>query len=195
MGNFDAAAVIQAAATSNLGVISLLALVLAFLAWRFFQRSSDRIKLVAFAMMFLGAAGFVAAVMLAGGDAKQAPAASETATAHAPEPASTDTAASTATDGAAATGAVNIAGVWRDSDGYGYDVRQEGSTFSYTFTHGGAVIGRGAGTLTGTRLTYSFVNDDHSSEGTCDGEVAPDGRMIRGTCRDGPDSWPFAIER
>ena len=46
MGKFDAAEVIKAAATSNLGVISLIVLVLAFLAWRFFQQSSDRVKLV-----------------------------------------------------------------------------------------------------------------------------------------------------
>lgn len=195
MGNFDAAAVIQAAATSNLGVISLLVLVLAFLAWRFFQRSEDRIKLIAFAMMFLGAAGFVAAVMLAGGDAQQTTASAETAKAPAPEQGSADSPVPTGSGATAATGVVDIAGAWHDSDGYSYDVRQDGGTFSYTFARGGATIGRGAGTMTGSRLTYSFVNDDHSSEGTCDGEVTPDRRMIRGTCRDGPDSWPFAIER
>ncbi|HEU4650346.1 MAG TPA: hypothetical protein VFS49_02925, partial [Croceibacterium sp.] len=128
MGNFDAAAVIQAAATSNLGVISLIVLVLAFLAWRFFQRSDDKVKLIAFAMMFLGAAGFVAAVMLAGGDAKRDSAPAEPAKA---------AATPLAESGSIADGVADIAGAWHDSDGYIYAVRQDGATFSYTFAMGG----------------------------------------------------------
>src|SRR4029078_9716084 len=106
MGNFDAAAVIQAAATSNLGVVSLLVLVLAFLAWRFFQRSDDRTKLIAFAMMFLGAAGFVTAVMVAGGDAEDT--VSDGAHAETPAPVATGTGAPVETG--AALGTENIAG-------------------------------------------------------------------------------------
>src|SRR6187399_284002 len=114
MGNFNAADVIQAAATSNLGVISLLVLVLAFLAWRFFQRSDDKVKLIAFAMMFLGSAGFVASVMVAGA-------------------------------------VPNIAGDWRDSDGYSFTFSQDGKTFAYNAFLNGKQVGTGAGTLTGNR--------------------------------------------
>jgi len=191
MGNFDAAAVIQAAATSNLGVVSLLVLVLAFLAWRFFQRSEDRVKLIAFAMMFLGAAGCVAAVMMAGGEAEsQAP---DTKSTETPAPVSTDTSAPVETG--SAPGEVNIAGAWHDTEGYTYDVAQDGAAFSYRFFLGGAEIGRGAGTIAGSRMTYSFEANDRSAAGTCEADVAADARTIRGTCRDGADRWPFTIER
>ena len=55
MQNLDVPKIIEAAATSNLGVLSLLVLVLAFLAWRFVQTSGDKVKLAAFGMMFVGA--------------------------------------------------------------------------------------------------------------------------------------------
>ena len=189
MGNFDAAAVIQAAATSQLGVISLLVLVLAFLAWRFFQRSDDRTKLIAFAMMFLGAAGFVTAVMMAGGEDEGS--GSEPARTPASVPPETPTPVATAP----LSGTANIAGAWHDADGYSYAVVQNGNAFSYTFAYGGTQIGRGAGTIAGTHLTYSFENDDESSRGTCEADVASDARAIKGSCSDGPSTWAFIIER
>ena len=191
MGNFDAAAVIQAAATSNLGVVSLLVLVLAFLAWRFFQRSEDKVKLIAFAMMFLGAAGFVTAVMVAGGDAEDT--ASDGKPAETPAPVPTGTGAPVET--VSASGTANIAGAWHDADGYSYAVVQNGNAFSYTFASGGAQIGRGTGTIAGTHMTYSFANDDGSTRGTCEADVASDARAIKGRCSDGPSAWTFIIER
>ena len=186
MGNFDAAAVIRAAATSNLGVVSLLVLVLAFLAWRFFQRSDDRTKLIAFAMMFLGAVGFVTAVMMAGGDPDPAPDRQAS-----PDQPSTQAPVQTAPASATA----NIAGAWHDADGYSYAVVQHGDAFSYTFANAGAQVGRGAGTIAGNHMTYSFANDDGSTRGTCEADVAADARAIKGSCSDGPSTWTFIIER
>jgi hypothetical protein len=193
MGNFDAASVIQAAATSNLGVVSLIVLVLAFLAWRFFQRSDDRVKLIAFAMMFLGAAGFVAAAMLAGGDAEDE--ASESvplqvsASPRAEAPASADT-------GSVEAGSVpDIAGEWRDPEGYRFVFTQDGNAFTYRTYLGDEQVGGGAGTLAGRRLSYRFTDEADRNEGTCEAELADDARRISGSCGDGSAEWDFSIRR
>jgi len=191
MGNFDAAAVIKAAATSNLGVVSLLALVLAFLAWRFFQRSEDRIKLIAFAMMFLGAAGFVAAVMLVGGEGatpapSQSPASSS---AEPPAPSASGTPSGSTGE------APNIAGAWHDDEGYRYTFIQDGGTFSYTMLRDGNQVGRGVGTIAGTHLRYRYVDDGSGNEGTCEADVAADTKAIKGSCTDGSTTWAFVIAR
>jgi len=190
MGKFDAAEVIKAAATSNLGVISLIVLVLAFLAWRFFQQSSDKVKLVAFATMFLGAAGFVTAVMLAGGDAPQAePKPLPVSTAGA-SPASTEPLAQST----AAADGPSIAGAWHDSDGYAYTFHQDGDAFTYKVSLKGQPAGSGAGTIAGNRLSYRYTQPD-GSQGTCEGEVSANGQTISGKCRDGTATWEFAIQR
>jgi hypothetical protein len=192
MGKFDAAEVIKAAATSNLGVISLIVLVLAFLAWRFFQQSSDKVKLVAFATMFLGAAGFVAAAMRAGGDSPK----SEAKHAIAPVPVTASPAPDVqlpSEDGAEA-GIPDIAGAWHDTDGYSYALHQDGDAFTYKVSLKGETAGRGAGTIAGSRLTYRYTQVD-GGQGTCEGKVAASGRTISGRCRDGSAEWQFVIER
>ncbi len=191
MGTFDAAKVIEAAATSNLGVVSLIVLVLAFLAWRLFQRSNDRVKLVAFAMMFLGAAGFVSAAMLAGdgGAGVGTPVV---------QPKQAASSASGSPGAGVTVGAaepIDIAGEWRDGDGYRFTIAQSGGAFTYRAYLDDALVGTGAGTIAGTRLTYRFIDNEDRSEGDCEADVAADRRTIRGTCRDGADSWNFAIER
>lgn len=194
MGKFDAADVIKAAATSNLGVISLIVLVLAFLAWRFFQQSSDNVKLVAFATMFLGAVGFVAAVMLAGGDAPK------------PEPKPSEVQASATPSAAAATSAEvqaaphgpgdipDIGGAWHDSDGYSYRFSQDGDAFTYETTLKGQVVGSGAGTIAGTQLSYRYTQTGGGG-GTCDARLSADAKTIDGRCRDGGAQWEFSIQR
>lgn len=193
MGNFDAASVIQAAATSNLGVISLIVLALAFLAWRFFQRSQDKVKLVAFAMMFLGAAGFVAAVTLAGGDAE------EDVSGSVPVPASASPRAeapSSAGMGSIEAGSVpDIAGEWRDPEGYRFVFTQDGDAFTYRTYLGDEQVGGGAGTLAGRRMSYRFTDEADRNEGTCEAELAADARTISGSCGDGSAEWDFSIRR
>lgn len=191
MGNFNAANVIKAAATSDLGVISLIVLVLAFLAWRFFQRSSDRVKLIAFATMFLGAAGFVAAVMLAGGDA---PTADAQASATPPSTAPTTAAPGHEVSSHSPGGAPNIDGAWHDSDGYDYAFHQDGDAFTYQVVLKGQVVGHGAGTIAGPRLIYRYTQTD-GSQGTCEGRLSADATMISGKCRDGSAEWEFSIQR
>jgi len=187
MGDFDAAGVIKAAATSNLGVVSLIVLVLAFLAWRFFQRSADRVKLIAFAMMFLGAAGFVAAVMLAGGDG-DAPILTPVQTPAAASPVERASPSATAET-------PNIAGAWHDDEGYRYTFIQDGSTFSYAMLRDGTQVGRGVGTIAGTHLRYRYVDDGSGNEGTCEADVAADAKAIKGSCTDGTTTWAFVIAR
>ena len=191
MGNFDAANVIQAAATSNLGVISLIVLALAFLAWRFFQRSADRVKLIAFGMMFLGAAGFVAAVMLAEGG--------ESENSADPEPDAAPAAIQASVEADAASSGVEgvpiIEGSWHDSDGFNYAFLQDGAAFTYKVFVAGNQVGEGAGTMAGSHLTYRFVDSANGNRGTCEGDVRTPAETISGTCSDGSAEWDFAIER
>jgi len=187
MQNFDAADVIRAAATSNLGVVSLIVLVLAFLAWRFFQRSEDKVKLIAFAMMFLGAAGFVTAVMLAGsGTSAGSPAPKG-------DPAPAETASSSPS--ASAGGEPSIGGTWHDADGYRYTFAQDLGVFTYQMFMGQQRIGSGAGTIAGSKLTYRFTDEANGGEGSCEATLAADGRTISGTCGDGSAEWNFSIRR
>ena len=193
MQNFDAADVIRAAATSNLGVVSLIVLVLAFLAWRFFQRSEDRIKLIAFAMMFVGAAGFVGAVMLAGGGTGEGPPDPRThqATAGDAVPAGTGS----SPPRASADGRQDIGGAWHDSDGYRYAFVQDGGVFTYQMFMGQQRVGSGAGTIAGSKLTYRFTDEANGGEGSCEATLAANGRTIGGKCGDGSAEWTFSIQR
>ena len=195
MENLDVPKVIEAAATSNLGVLSLLVLVLAFLAWRFFQGSGDKVKLAAFGLMFLGAFGFGSSVMLAGGG--PAPASPGPATTPAPSPAPTPSVASAAaiSDPAPTTGTPEIAGGWHDSDGYRYAMQQKGTTFSYVSTLKGERTSSGEGSIAGDRLRYAYRNEATADAGTCTGRFSPDRQAIDGKCGNGTDEWGFRIER
>lgn len=193
MQNFDAADVIRAAATSNLGVVSLIVLVLAFLAWRFFQRSEDKVKLIAFAMMFLGAAGFVTAVMLAGSGTSEGAATPTLPEAAAPGPAFSQ--APAPSPQADAGGVPNIGGAWHDADGYRYAFVQDGAVFTYQMFMGEQRIGSGAGTISGSQLSYRFADEANGAEGSCEATLAADGRTIGGKCRDGSAEWTFTIQR
>jgi hypothetical protein len=197
MQNLDVPKVIQAAATSNLGVLSLLVLVLAFLAWRFFQGSGDKVKLAAFGLMFLGAFGFGAAMMMTGptpAPAKEAvkPSASPAAGSPAPAP-EPETARATVTPGPNGVG--DISGAWRDSDGYRYTVQQSGGVFSYISTLAGERTSSGEGTITGNRLNYKYRNEATADSGTCTGRLAADGRALDGKCGNGLAEWGFHLER
>jgi hypothetical protein len=197
MGNLDVPKVIEAAATSNLGVLSLLVLVLAFLAWRFFQGSGDKVKLAAFGLMFVGAVGFGSAVMMEGsGAAPVSPA--RTA---APTPGNSLTPASSGENRVAAPietpdgKLADVAGAWRDSEGYRYAFRQNGARFSYVSTLNGERTSSGEGAITDDRLRYAYRNEATADSGTCTGRIAPDRQTIDGKCGNGTDEWGFRIER
>lgn len=55
---------IKAAATSSLGVLSLMVLVVSSIALAFFKDADPKIRLAVFVMIFAGAAAFAAAVMM-----------------------------------------------------------------------------------------------------------------------------------
>lgn len=54
----NAPSIIEAAAQSTLGILALLILTVGVIAYLFFQKSSDRVKVVIFSMIFIGMAGF-----------------------------------------------------------------------------------------------------------------------------------------
>ncbi|MDT8758141.1 hypothetical protein MZO42_05470 [Sphingomonas psychrotolerans] len=197
MGNLDVPKVIEAAATSNLGVLSLLVLVLAFLAWRFFQSSGDKVKLAAFGLMFVGAVGFGSSVMLAGSGATPAPSrpADTPGPAAAPTPTPSPESSATIAIGAPPTEAADIAGGWHDSDRYRYAFRQNGNRFSYVSTLDGERTSSGEGTIAGDRLRYAYRNEATADSGTCTGKISPDRQSIDGKCGNGTDEWGFRIER
>ncbi|MDB6063030.1 MAG: hypothetical protein JWM78_3133 [Verrucomicrobiaceae bacterium] len=63
-------AIISAAAQSYLGILALLSVALSVLAYFFFARASDKIKVGIFVLLFLGVAGFAAAVFQAAATAQ-----------------------------------------------------------------------------------------------------------------------------
>lgn len=54
----NAPSIIEAAAQSTLGILALLILTVGAIAYLFFRESGDRVKVVIFSMIFVGAAGF-----------------------------------------------------------------------------------------------------------------------------------------
>ncbi|ATY31761.1 hypothetical protein [Sphingomonas psychrotolerans] len=197
MENIDVPKIIEAAATSNLGVLSLLVLVLAFLAWRFFQKSGDKVKLVAFGLMFLGAFGFGASVMMAGptGAAAEAVAKPNASPAPDPTPPVPEANLAPAATSPSPQGIGDISGAWRDSDGYRYAVQQNAAAFSYISTLDGQRTSSGEGTITGNRLNYKYRNEATADSGTCTGRLAADAKAIDGKCGNGMAEWGFHLER
>jgi hypothetical protein len=66
--DIDVAKVIQAAATSTLGVLALLCLLIAAIAYAFFKGAGDRIKVGVFAAMFVAVIGFAVSVIRVSND-------------------------------------------------------------------------------------------------------------------------------
>jgi hypothetical protein len=56
--------IIRAAAMTGLGAFALLALILGFIAWRFFRDAPHGWRFAAFVLLFMGVAGFAAALFL-----------------------------------------------------------------------------------------------------------------------------------
>lgn len=190
MGNLDVPKVIQAAASSNLGVLSLIVLVLAFLAWRFFQRSDDRVKLVAFGMIFLGAIGFGTSIFVATGSPKV-----QASPTPSPYPSATPSGESTATAGPIV--AANVAGTWHDDDGWRFRFTQQARRIRYEALHNGKPAGTGEGTLQGRALHYRFDDTETGDRGSCEATLSEDGRTIEGSCRSdgGGAPWNLWIQR
>lgn len=190
MGNLDVPKVIQAAASSNLGVLSLLVLVLAFLAWRFFRRSDDRVKFAAFGMLFLGAIGFGTSIFVATGS----PQARAT-----PTPASSPSASPAAAPSAAASPiqTADISGEWHGDDGWRFRFTQQASRIRYDALHNGKPAGTGEGTLQGHALRYRFDDTESGDRGSCEAVLSEDGRTIEGKCRSdgGGTPWDLWIQR
>jgi hypothetical protein len=60
--------VITAAAQSHLGILALLSIALSFLAFFFFAKASEKVRVAIFVLLFLGATGFAVAMFRAAPD-------------------------------------------------------------------------------------------------------------------------------
>lgn len=63
MGNLLNAEVIKAAASSSLGILSLMCLILGIIALAFFRRAPVRARMIIFALLLIGVAGFGYAIL------------------------------------------------------------------------------------------------------------------------------------
>jgi len=65
--------IITAAAQSQLGILALLCVALSVLAYAFFAKASEMVRVVIFVLLFLGVLGFGAAMFRASSDGSKAP--------------------------------------------------------------------------------------------------------------------------
>ncbi|WP_374942755.1 hypothetical protein [Sphingomonas sp.] len=190
MGSIDVAKVITAAASSSLGVLSLIILAVSFVGYNFFKRSGDGVKIGVFAVMLLAAIGFGVSVAREG-RSQSADAAT------AAEPRGTPGSA-VATPPAApreTAAKAGVSGAWHDDDGYRYHLKVAGTQLSYVQSKDGEKTGSGEGTVVGRRLDYAYVNDLTVDRGTCTGLLSQDGARIDGSCGSSGRRWGFAIMR
>jgi hypothetical protein len=198
MGSFDFPKIIAAAATSTLGVLSLVILTIAVLAYFFFHGSGDRVKLGVFAAMFVAAVGFgLATLRQTGTTAPPAKPAPPPATAQAaPPPTGQIEAASTEAAPAKTAAVQDITGTWRDEDGgFTYRVVADGSHFRYEALSQGVHAGSGEGVMDGRLLQYAYVDDRTGDRGSCTATLSTDGAAIDGRCGDGAKTWGFRATR
>lgn len=194
MKSVDWGSIISAAAGSTLGVLSLIVLAVAFLAFFLFKGSGDKVKLGVFAAILVAASGFGMAVL------RESPAADSKGSGS-PNAASAAGDATKTTPGAddidtrSPKPETDIAGIWRDTDGNVYEVVTEGSSFTYQQMTAGVRAGGGAGMLDGRTLRYTYVVDNTGERGRCTGTLWADGNRVEGKCSDGVEEWPFTIKR
>jgi len=177
MASIDFPRLIAAAAASTLGVLSLVVLAIALIAWSFFRRSDDRTKLLVFGGILVSGIGFGTATLIESGHTSAQPTPSQ-ATPSQPSPPAAD-----------------ITGGWQDTDGFTYHFTRDGAAIAYIQYHANQRVGAGEGTIEGNALTYSFQDEKGGSSGNCTATVAPNGRAISGTCTRGGTNWPFTIIR
>lgn len=134
----------------------------------------------------IGVSGVIAAALIANADKVFGP----------DRPAPSATAPALAGAPAAAPAAVpDIAGLWRDGDGYGFAFTQAGPSYTFVQYFGGRRVGDGRGTLSGRAFTHRF-RADAVGEGTCEGAVASDAQTSSGHCRaDDGGEWDFTVTR
>ncbi|CAN7422200.1 hypothetical protein LJR225_002732 [Phenylobacterium sp. LjRoot225] len=198
MSSFDFPKIIAAAAASTLGVLSLVILAVALLAYGFFKGSGDKVKVGVFAAMLVAAVGFGVSVLRQSQTASAAsppPVAVASAGNTTAPPAATASIAPPATSTPAATSKHDISGTWRDDDGFTYAFKVAGDRFSYEQLQNGFHAGSGEGTIDGRHLSYAYVDDRTHDRGTCAGDLSTEGGRIDGSCGNGKNSWGFKIVR
>jgi len=83
-------------------------------------------------------------------------------------------------------------GIWRDADGYSFDMTQTGTTIRFVQYHDDIPMGSGTGQISGAMLRYDY--DVGGDRGHCTGQIAGDTLSGKCTSEDGR-SWPFTVTR
>jgi hypothetical protein len=202
MGGIAWDKIIGAAAQSTLGILSLGIILVGVLAYPFFGKSDDRVKLWVFGGILLAVIGLGISILresqIAGGHPSTDPSPTTgPSEAAADATASPIVAASSAPEQAAT--APDVSGIWKDNDGFTYKFSVSGEHVSYvqskTADAAASPVGSGAGTISGRTLQYGYVDNSTGDRGQCSGQVAPDGYAIEGRCTSGGSSWSFRIDR
>lgn len=183
MGSVNFPELVRTAASSGLGILSLLILVVAFIAWRFFQRSGDKVKLGVFAMLFAAMALFGVA-MVQQGNAGTAPSVGSS-----PPPGPAQAAPKPSGKPA------SVAGRWQDEDGFIFDFRQRSTAIDYTAYKDGKPTGAGMGSIAGDQLSYRYRDDFTTDTGSCTARLTERETTIEGRCTSGTSTWSFRIIR
>ncbi len=190
-------------------MLSLCVIGIGVLAYLFFGRSDDRVKLWVFGAILLAVIGLATAVLRESRDGTPAtsrstptdaasPSPSDAATPavppDGPKPANAIPSAAPVSTPAATAADVDLSGRWSD-EAYTYQVSTQGSHMSYIQMRNGVRVGAGDGTISGRRLLYRFVVDATGEGGVCHGLASADGNTVDGTCIAGGNSYPFSIIR
>ncbi|KHL24358.1 hypothetical protein PK98_09745 [Croceibacterium mercuriale] len=204
--------IIGAAASSALGVISLVILIAGGVAVLLFRNAGERTRLLVFGMLVFGLAGVVAAVLLQR-ETTVVPVPDDTAgpqqsgpVTPVPRPDDADVPDAQRTDDPPAepdppeparlvATVPQIDGLWRDPDGFTYRIMQDGTDVAIEGYAAGQLIAQGEGTIAGQQLQYSFRNQANGSSGDCSGRIAPGERSISGSCDSTMGTMFFAVAR
>ncbi|WP_347303097.1 hypothetical protein V5740_00235 [Croceibacterium sp. TMG7-5b_MA50] len=200
--------IIAAAASSPLGVVSLVTLVAGFVAVLLFRDAGERTRLLVFGALVLGLAGVVGAVLRERSEAVPIHAGPDDGPTDTPTD-TPDTLADTGADDAAADDTklspvdeepvqpaiVQIAGDWRDADGATYRIEQDGAAVTIQGFAMGQLVAQGDGQVDGRQLRYSFINAIHGSRGDCTGRIAADAQEISGRCDTTMGPMLFTVRR
>jgi hypothetical protein len=189
--------IIGAAAQSTLGILSLGIILVGVLAYLFFGKSDDRVKLWVFAAILIAVILLGVAILRESRSAeKPGPEAGPSPTVAASASALPPLGPQQAAAGAApAETPASIAGTWRDDprDGFEFVVTTTGDRFTYTQTQSGVPAGRGEGTIAGRKLTYTFEAPDDA--GRCSAQVDTAGTTMTGFCQDAARRWSVRFVR
>ena len=87
-------------------------------------------------------------------------------------------------------------GSYHDTEGYTYEISQQGNAMAFRQFMNGALVGQGQGLIEGRAMRYGFIGSNGDS-GQCVAQLSESGREISGRCQSAGNgvSWPFVVSR